>query len=66
MHSVFKEKKILDYLNRTSIVLIPKIQGLENIGNYRSIILFNAMYKIISKIIVGRIRPLLDQLISLC
>ena len=66
MHSVFKEKKILGYLNRTSIVLIPKIQRPETIGNYRPIILCNAMYKIISKIIVGRIRPLLDQLISPC
>ena len=60
------EKKIPDYLNRTSIVFTLKIQGLETIGNYRPISLCNAVYKIVSKIIVGRIRPFLDQLISPC
>ena len=55
VHSVFREKKIPDYLNRTSVVLILKIQGPKTIGNYWPISLCNAMYKIVSKIIVGRI-----------
>ena len=55
-----------EYLNSTNIVLIPKTQGPETIGSYRPISLCNSMYKIVSKILVGRIRPLLDQLISLC
>ena len=63
---VFKEKKILEYLNRTSIVLIPKTQRPESIGSNRHISLCNSVYKIVSKILVGRIRPLLDQLISPC
>ncbi|KAL0013397.1 hypothetical protein SO802_000466 [Lithocarpus litseifolius] len=66
VHSVFREKKIPDYLNRTSIVLILEIQGPETIGNFRPISLCNVVYKIVSKIIVGRIRPFLDQLISPC
>ena len=49
----FTERKVPDYLNKTLIVLIPKIQGPETIGNYRPINLCNIIYKIISKIIVA-------------
>lgn len=61
---IFSKKKIPDYLNRTLIALIPKIQGLENLGNYRPISLYNTVYKIITKIIVTRLRTHLDKLIS--
>ena len=64
--AVFREKKMSEYLNSTNIVLILKTQGPETIGSYRPISLCNSVYKIVSKIFVGRIRPLLDQLISLC
>lgn len=60
----YRERKIPKYLNNTSIVLIPKVQGPESIGNYRPISLCNSIYKIISKVLVGRIRPLLDRIIS--
>ena len=61
---VFIERKVPDYLNKTLIVLIPKIQGPETIGNYRPISLCNTIYKIISKIIVARIRLHLEHLVS--
>ena len=61
---VFRERKVPKYLNRTLIVLIPKIQGPETIGNYRPISLCNTTYKIISKVIVARLRPHLDYLVS--
>jgi len=61
---VFMERKVLKYLNKTHIALIPKIQGPETIGNYRPISLCNTVYKIITKIIVARLRPHLDKLIS--
>ena len=55
-----------EYINSSNIVLILKTQGLETIGSYRPISLCNLVYKIVSTILVGRIRPLLDQLISPC
>ena len=48
---VFIKRKVPDYLNRTLIVLIPKIQGPITIDNYRPIRLCNTIYKIISKVI---------------
>ena len=66
VHTVFRGRKILEYLNSTNIMLIPKTQGPELIGSYRLISLCNSVYKIVSKILVVRIRPLLDQLISPC
>ena len=64
VEKVFIERKFLEYLNNTHIVLIPKIQGSEIIGNYRPISLCNSVYKIITMIIVARIRPHLDTLVS--
>ena len=61
---VFVSRKVSDFLNRTLIALIPKIQGPETLGNYRPISLCNTMYKVVTKIIVARLRPYLDKLIS--
>ena len=61
---IFTERKMPEYLNRTHITLIPKVQGPQMLGNYRPINLCNAVYKIVTKIIVARLRPFLDKLIS--
>ena len=61
---VFQVKQILADLNKTLITLIPKIKGLETIGNFRLVSLCNSVYKIITKIIVARIRPHLEKLVS--
>ena len=61
---IFDTKIMPEYLNRTHIVLIPKIQGPETLGNYRPISLCNTVYKIVTKIIVARLRPYLENLVS--
>ena len=58
------KKKVPSYLNKTHIAIIPKVQGLEIIGNYRPISLCNTAYKIITKITVARLRPILGEFIS--
>ena len=58
------EREMPDFLNQTHIALIPKIQGPEILGNYKPISLCNTMYKVVTKIIVARLRPFLDNLIS--
>lgn len=61
---VFTERVVPEYLNSTLIALIPKIQSPETLNNYRPISLCNTVYKIVIKIIVARLRPFLDKLIS--
>ena len=60
----FTSARVPGYLNKTLIALIPKIQGPETLGNYRPISLCNTVYKIITKVIVARIKPYLDSMIS--
>ena len=61
---VFLSQKIPEYLNQTLIALIPKQTGLETVSHFRPISLCSTVYKIISKIIAQRVRPLLPSLIS--
>ena len=63
VRQIFDSKKMLEYLNKTYLVLIPKIQGPETLGNYHPISLCNTTYRIVSKIIVNRISPVLGNLI---
>ena len=61
----FFENGILpEGLNDTVIVLIPKGKDPQSLKNYRPISLCNVIYKVISKCLVNRLRPFLDDIIS--
>ena len=62
--TAFNSGVIPKYLNETLVTLIPKCQYPESLNNYRPINLCNTVYKVVSKIMVGRIRPLISKLIS--
>lgn len=51
-------------LNHTLITLIPKTTCPQRMMYFRPISLCNTIYKVISKVLVDRIRPLLKNLIS--
>ena len=53
-------------VNCSFIVLIPKNNASSSVNHYRPISLCNTIYKIIAKILVSRLRPLLPNLISPC
>jgi hypothetical protein len=50
--------------NDASIVLIPKVDDPSELKDFRPIGLCNVLYKVVSKCLVNRLRPLLGDIIS--
>ena len=66
-------KAVLDCLNSchipkefnyTYVTLIPKVKNLEKKFEFRPISLCNVIYKLISKILANRLKPLLPSIVS--
>jgi len=57
-------KTILKALNTTFISLIPKHELAQTPDRFRPIALCNVVYKIISKVVANRLKPLLPTLVS--
>ena len=62
--SVFRNGWLQKELNQTFIYLIPKKNGACNFSQFRPISLCNVCYKVISKILVNRLRSLLPRLVD--
>ena len=56
--------KMLGSLNSTCISLIPKFDHPDNFGYFRPISLCNMLYKIVTKFVALRIKPLLYNYVS--
>ena len=64
IQSFFRSGQLLKEVNNSLIVLIPKVKSPSSVNHVRPISLCNTVYKTISKLIVSKIRPILDKLIS--
>ncbi|EPS64876.1 hypothetical protein M569_09903, partial [Genlisea aurea] len=51
-------------LNHTHIILIPKVSRPEAVHQFRPISLCNVLYKIASKMVANRLKPIMDSLIT--
>ena len=56
--------KVLPVLNATFLTLIPKEERFMNPKKFQSITLCNVIYKIISKLIALRLKPILPFIMS--
>ncbi|EHK62697.1 hypothetical protein M3S_J81, partial [Sorghum bicolor] len=54
----------LALLNTANIILVPKKEGAERIGDYRPISLIHSIAKIITKILALRLQPYMNRLVS--
>lgn len=64
--SFFQSGLMPEGVNDTTIVLIPKVKQPTQLNMFRSISLCNVLYKVVSKCLVNRLRPILDDLVSPC
>ena len=61
---VFDSPQDIRKINQTYLVLIPKVPQPETLRDFRPISLCNVLYKMITKIIANRIKPMLDKVIA--
>ena len=62
--SYLNSRSILRSINHTFITMIPKVQNPKRVSDFRPISLCNVIYKIISKVIANRLKPLINSIIS--
>lgn len=63
---VFQSGKLKPALNHTFLALIPKTNSANQVDQFRPIALCNVVFKLITKIIAGRLRGILDHIIHPC
>ena len=64
VQAFFHSGSLFKPLNHSYIVLIPKKPFPDEVSHFRPISLCNVIYKVISKVMVNRLKPIMDSLIT--
>ena len=64
MLNVLNSNALVAALNQANIALIPKTNCPSKMSEFRPISLYNVSYKIISKVLANRFKPILSTIIS--
>lgn len=64
VQAFFHSGPLFKPLNQTFITLIPKVPFPDEVSHFRLISLCNVIYKVISKIMVNRLKPFMDSLVT--
>ena len=64
VQAIFHLVSLFKPLNHSYIVLIPKKPFPDEVSHFRPISLCNVIYKVISKVMVNRLKPVMDSLIT--
>jgi hypothetical protein len=64
VRKIWTDPQEIGVVNKTDICLIPKVQYPETVAQFRPISLCNTNYKIVSKVIVGRLKACIPLLVS--
>ena len=64
IQAFFHSGSLFKAFNHTFITPIPKLPNPEEVSHFRPISLCNVFYKIISKILVNRLKPIMDSIIT--
>lgn len=66
IQDIFRHPEQVSKINETLITLVPKVDPVVSIRNFRPISLCNVSYKIITKILAQRLRQMMGSLVNLC
>uniref|UniRef100_A0A1J3DEV8 Reverse transcriptase domain-containing protein n=1 Tax=Noccaea caerulescens TaxID=107243 RepID=A0A1J3DEV8_NOCCA len=63
IHHFFRSSFLPASTNATILTLVPKFPGASKVSDYRPVACLNTLYKVVSRLLVARLRPILSFLI---
>lgn len=66
IENIFTNPENVKEVNETLITLIPKVDQVTRIRDFRPISLCNVSYKVITKILALRLRAMMEKLVNTC
>lgn len=66
IYEIFSDHSKVGEINATLITLIPKVENVTSMHQFRPISLCNVSYKVVTRILAKRLRMVIEELVSPC